>query len=74
MQVSSRFDFTAWAQEQLITLPKVLDSLQSSGVNLDPSLDEISLQNDRRLLAFGYTFEQVSLLLGPMVSHRFSLT
>lgn len=68
MQVSSRFDFTTWTQEQLITLPKVQQSLMSSGVVLDPELDDISIQNDKRLLAFGYTFEQVGLILGPMVS------
>ncbi|RPB15543.1 putative glutamate synthase Glt1 [Morchella conica CCBAS932] len=68
MQVSSRFDFTTWTQEQLITLPKVQQSLMSSGVVLDPELDDISIQNDKRLLAFGYTFEQVGLILGPMAA------
>lgn len=68
MQVSSRFDFTTWTQEQLITLPKVQESLMSSGVVLDPELDDISIQNDKRLLAFGYTFEQVGLILGPMAA------
>ncbi|KAI5841797.1 glutamate synthase-like protein [Morchella snyderi] len=68
MQVSSRFDFTTWTQEQLITLPKVQEKLMSSGVVLDPELDDISIQNDKRLLAFGYTFEQVGLILGPMAA------
>ncbi|CAZ80456.1 unnamed protein product [Tuber melanosporum] len=68
MGVSSRFDFTSWVEEQLLTIKKVYNQLESSGVRLEPSLDDNSLQNDPRLLAFGYSFEQVSLILGPMAA------
>lgn len=73
LAVSSRFDFTSWIEEQLLTIHKVYDQLKNSGVNLKPSLDDISLQKDPRLHAFGYSFEQVGLILGPMVNHYISL-
>jgi len=67
-EVSSRFDFRSWADDQLLTLEKIQDKLKTSGVSLDSPLDGVRLQSDKRLLAFGYSYEQVTLLLGPMVS------
>jgi glutamate synthase (NADPH/NADH) len=69
-QVSSRFDFRSWADDQLLTLDKIQVELKSSGVTIDAPLDDTRLQSDNRLLAFGYSYEQVTLLLGPMVSHK----
>jgi len=69
-QVSSRFDFRSWADDQLLTLDKIQVELKSSGVTIDAPLDDARLQSDNRLLAFGYSYEQVTLLLGPMVSHK----
>ena len=66
-QVSSRFDFRSWTEDQLLTMDKIQDALTSSGVKIDHSLDDVRLQSDGRLLAFGYSYEQVTLLLGPMV-------
>ncbi|KAK0634879.1 glutamate synthase [Bombardia bombarda] len=67
--VSSRHDFRTWLDNELITMPQVLDTLvQSKSLDLAPKLDESKLQEDPLLLAFGYTFEQVSLLLAPMAS------
>ncbi|KAL7269400.1 glutamate synthase [NADH] [Rhizina undulata] len=67
-QVSSRVDFRSWVDEQLLRLPTIYDQLKNSGVQLEAKLDDVRLQNDTRLLAFGYSFEQVSLLLGPMAA------
>jgi glutamate synthase (NADPH/NADH) len=66
-QVSSRFDFRSWAEEHLLTLDRIEEELKKSSVNLEIPFDDARLQKDRRLLAFGYSYEQVSLLLGPMV-------
>lgn len=65
--VSSRFDFRSWTDEQLLTLPKIQEDLKRSNLTNVVPLDDVRLQNDRRLLAFGYSYEQVSLILGPMV-------
>jgi glutamate synthase (NADH) len=67
-QISNRHDFQSWLHSQLITLPGIYDELKGSGQDLTASITEDRLQSDPRLLAFGYSFEQVSLLLGPMAA------
>lgn len=66
--VSNRYDFKAWGDEQLLTLDKIQEKLKSNNVNIESSLDKVRLQADNRLMAFGYSYEQVTLLLGPMVN------
>ncbi|KAJ4307151.1 glutamate synthase [NADH] [Collariella sp. IMI 366227] len=67
--VSSRHDFRAWLDENLITLPNVLDKVgENQDIVLAAKPDDTKLQEDPLLHAFGYTFEQVSLLLAPMAS------
>lgn len=66
--VSTRQDFRSWLQKQLLTLPTVYTKLQERGANLEYVLGDTSVQEDPRLKAFGYSFEQVSLLLGPMAA------
>lgn len=66
-QVSSRFDFQSWVDRNLLKLPTVCERLEKNGIDLQVALDDTRVQSDPRLLAFGYSFEQVSLLLGPMV-------
>ncbi|KAI9859258.1 MAG: glutamate synthase [NADH] [Trichoglossum hirsutum] len=68
LTVSNRHDFKSWIDLQLLTLPDVYEELKVSGTDLSYRLDEVRLQGDQRLLAFGYSFEQVSLLLGPMAA------
>ncbi|KAL8381134.1 hypothetical protein RB595_005426 [Gaeumannomyces hyphopodioides] len=65
--VANRQDFRAWLDKELVTLPKVLDTLtQDKSIELEAKPDAVSIQEDKLLHAFGYTFEQVSLLLAPM--------
>ncbi|KAK4122901.1 glutamate synthase [Parathielavia appendiculata] len=67
--VSSRYDFRTWLDENLITMPAVLDKVaENKSITLAAKPDEYKLQEDPLLHAFGYTFEQVSLLLAPMAS------
>ncbi|KAK9447207.1 uncharacterized protein V1518DRAFT_421636 [Limtongia smithiae] len=67
-RVANRFDFKGWAQSNLLKLPAVVEKVESQ-VDIKPVIDfDIKVQKDPRLLAFGYTFEQVSLLLAPMAS------
>ncbi|KAH8907138.1 glutamate synthase [Coniochaeta sp. PMI_546] len=67
--VSSRQDFRAWLDSELITLPKVLETIaEKKTFELAAKPNDTKLQEDPLLLAFGYTFEQVSLLLAPMAS------
>ncbi|KAK7755935.1 glutamate synthase [NADH] [Diatrype stigma] len=67
--VSSRNDFRSWLDNELITLPSVLSQISGDlSIDVAPKPDNSRLQEDPQLLAFGYTHEQVSLLLAPMAS------
>ncbi|KAK2682549.1 hypothetical protein RAB80_000495 [Fusarium oxysporum f. sp. vasinfectum] len=65
--VSSRYDFRAWLDSELITLPKVVEIMEQA-LDLAPKLDDKAIQADPLLLSYGYTHEQVSLLLAPMAA------
>ncbi|PCG96316.1 Glutamate synthase, central-N [Penicillium occitanis (nom. inval.)] len=66
--VAHRQDFRAWLDKELLTLPQVEKGLKEQSHEFAITLDESTLQNDVRLKAFGYSFEQVSLLLAPMAA------
>ncbi|KAI0449826.1 glutamate synthase [Xylaria acuta] len=67
--VSERADFRSWIDNELISLPKVVAQVsEQQNIDLTPKLNSIPLQQDPLLLSFGYTHEQVSLLLAPMAS------
>lgn len=66
--VSTRQDFRSWLQKELLTLPRIFAQLQDRGTSLTYELNNVKVQNDPMLKAFGYSFEQVSLLLGPMAA------
>jgi glutamate synthase (NADPH/NADH) len=66
--VAHRQDFRAWLDKELLTLPGVHKSLLEQSTDLSTVLDETTVQSDIRLKVFGYSFEQVSLLLGPMAA------
>lgn len=66
--VSTRQNFRSWLQNELLTLPKIYHELEGRGVDLRHELNNLRVQTDPLLKAFGYSFEQVSLLLGPMAA------
>ena len=68
MNVSNRQDFRSWLQKELIELPNVYKQLVEQGTDLGFKLNLTKVQEDPMLKAFGYSFEQVSLLLGPMAA------
>ena len=69
MSTAQRADFAAWLEQQLLHLPDIVRSVRNATNNaIAPKLDETRLNNDPRLLAFGYTVEQVNLLMLPMLS------
>ncbi|CRK14576.1 hypothetical protein BN1708_011163 [Verticillium longisporum] len=65
--VSSRHDFRSWLDNNLLTMSKAQEKLETS-FDLAAKPDDTLLQQDPLLLAFGFTHEQVSLLLAPMAS------
>lgn len=66
--VSTRKDFRAWIEKELITMPKLFSKIQQQGTEMAPQLTEAKVQEDPKLKAFGYSAEQISLLLGPMAA------
>lgn len=67
--VSKRHDFGSWIQKELLSLPNIFEDLKKQGlIDLATCLDPSLIQQDPMLAAFGYSFEQVSLLLGPMAT------
>ncbi|KAI1167299.1 glutamate synthase [Nemania serpens] len=67
--VSERADFQSWIDNELVSLPTVVAQVsEQHNIDLAPKPDSTPLQQDPLLLAFGYTHEQVSLLLAPMAS------
>jgi glutamate synthase (NADPH/NADH) len=66
--VADRNDFRMWIEKNLLTLPKIMQSVSDKGVDLSHTLTETKLHEDPRLRAFNYSLEQVSLLLGPMAA------
>ncbi|CAK3977868.1 glutamate synthase [NADPH] [Lecanosticta acicola] len=66
--VSNRQDFRAWLDSQLLVMPDIHKKLLENGTDLSHKLTETRVQEDPRLKAFGYSLEQVSLLLAPMAA------
>ena len=66
--VSNRNDFRSWLQKELITLPAITEQLLERGTDLSIALNDLTVQTDPSLKAFGYSYEQISLLLGPMAA------
>ena len=66
--VCNRHDFATWVNKQMLKMPSINEKLLAQNVDLDIALDHVTVQNDPRLRAFGYSFEQVSLILGPMAA------
>ncbi|MCO5565903.1 hypothetical protein L7F22_019578 [Adiantum nelumboides] len=64
---AQRADFAAWLEAQLLDLDKIVSKVRRT-VDISPKLDEHTVQKDPKMLAFGYTSEQVSLLMLPMVN------
>ena len=58
--------FGSWIESQLIKLPDVVRRV-SRHESIAVQLDDESLSTDPKLLAFGYTIEQLNMLMLPMV-------
>ncbi|KAL2394060.1 Glutamate synthase [NADH] [Exophiala dermatitidis] len=65
--VANRQPFQQWLDKNLMKMPSIYESLAKE-LDLGFKLSAESVQEDPRLRAFGYSYEQVSLLLGPMAA------
>ncbi|KAI5479957.1 GOGAT, glutamate synthase [Pseudohyphozyma bogoriensis] len=67
-QTASRQPYAAWLESQMLKLPKIIAKERAKGLPLSVELDDTSVSTDPRLQAFGYSFEQLDLLLRPLVN------
>lgn len=73
--VSSRQNFRSWIESHLLSMPKIYEQFSTAGaLDLAAKPNEFAIQQDPMLRAFGYSFEQVSLLLAPMASGMYTRT
>ncbi|KAI9595450.1 hypothetical protein BDF19DRAFT_385207 [Syncephalis fuscata] len=68
MTVARRRPYAQWANEQMITLDNLCDWARRSNQWPRGLLDTTSVAQDPRLLAYGYTLEQLNLLISPMAN------
>ncbi|KAI8575052.1 hypothetical protein K450DRAFT_263550 [Umbelopsis ramanniana AG] len=68
LKVASRFDFKQWVKNQKITLNDVVAKAATKSA-YQTVLDETTVNHDPRLKAFGYTLEQLNLLMIPMATN-----
>jgi glutamate synthase (NADH) len=66
--VAARQHFQAWVDKYLLRMPTIVSQLSEQGVRYTAKLDSTKLQEDVKLHAFGYSLEQISLILGPMAA------
>lgn len=73
--VASRFDFKLWVSANMITLDDLFGKLAARGVDFNVPLASkgTSVQTDPRLVAFGYTHEQMNTILAPMAEAKEAL-
>jgi glutamate synthase (NADPH/NADH) len=66
--VAARQDFRSWLDAKLIVMPQIHKKMLENGIDLAPKLSETKVQEDPLLRVFGYSLEQVTLLLAPMAA------
>ncbi|KAI9029854.1 hypothetical protein CLU79DRAFT_831602 [Phycomyces nitens] len=66
-KTAAKFSFNEWVKSQQITLSAIVDKTREEA-EFEVELDDYSVQTDPRLKAFGYTLEQLNLLMIPMAS------
>ncbi|KAG5417631.1 GLT1 [Candida metapsilosis] len=66
--VASRFDFKSWVLANMISLKDLSEKFESRNINLNtkPIDTELTIETDPRLVASGYSHEQVLFVLAPM--------
>jgi glutamate synthase (NADPH/NADH) len=60
-------NFASWVEGNMLQLPMIVKRVQRT-MSVEPAIDNTVLATDPKLLAFGYTVEQLNLLMLPMVS------
>jgi glutamate synthase (NADPH/NADH) len=67
LQTAAKRNFTQWIKDQNIELKDIVEKAKEVAPFV-AELDETNVQTDPRLKAFGYTLEQLNLIMVPMAS------
>ena len=67
LNTARKQNFASWIETHMLHLPNIVKRVQRS-VSVEPKIDDAPLSTDPLLLAFGYTIEQLHLLMLPMVT------
>lgn len=65
---AAKQNFASWVEAHVLHVPNIVKRVRRSHTRLEPVLDDAPLSVDPKLLAFGFTVEQLSLLVLPMLS------
>lgn len=60
-------NFASWIESYMLEVPTIVKRVKRT-LSVAPKIDEHSLSTDPKLLAFGFTVEQLNLLMLPMVT------
>jgi glutamate synthase (NADH) len=64
---AAKQNFASWVETHVLHVPKIIQRVRRSVTNIGPTPDDSPLSTDPKLLAFGYTVEQLNLLVLPML-------
>lgn len=67
MTTARKQNFASWVENQMIQVPNILKKVQRQ-IDISPVIDDAPLSTDPTLLAFGYSVEQLNLLMLPMIN------
>ncbi|KAJ7184267.1 NADPH-dependent glutamate synthase [Mycena filopes] len=65
---AAKQNFASWVEAHVLHVPNIIKRVKRSNLRLDVVLDDTTLSTDPKLLAFGFTVEQLNLLVLPMLS------
>ncbi|KAJ3033455.1 glutamate synthase [NADH] [Rhizophlyctis rosea] len=68
MKICSEKPFDKWVADNLLTLQSLKEWAEKEGKIQAPVLDESKVNTDKRMYAFGFTVEQLNMIVTPMVN------
>ncbi|TFK76592.1 NADPH-dependent glutamate synthase [Pluteus cervinus] len=64
---AAKQNFASWIESHVLHVPNIVKRVMRTHPRLEPDLDDVTLSTDPKLLAFGFTVEQLTLLMLPMI-------
>jgi glutamate synthase (NADPH/NADH) len=65
---AAKQNFASWVETHVLQIPTIIKRVKRTYDYIGPTLDDSPLSTDPKLLAFGYTVEQLNMLMLPMLS------